>query len=384
MHRVFSISLAIITATVSMLISAPAQAAEGDLLVYIGTYTEGKSKGIYVSRLSADGSATEPKLAGEAKNPSFLAVHPNHRFLYAVNEIDTFDDGHTGGVTAFSIAPDGALSFLNQVSSGGAAPCFLTVDRSGGSVLVANYSGGNAEVIHIEENGRLGKRTDFIQHKGSGTVLPRQQTALAHCSVLDPANKFVAIADLGLDKVMVYKFDPEAGTLTPNNPPSASLKPGSGPRHIAFSSDAKHAYVINEMNSTLTAFSYDAANGVLKELQTLSTLPPDFKGENSTAELAIHPSGRFLYGSNRGHNSIAVYNIDRMKGTLTWIQDEPTQGKIPRGFAIEPSGHFLLAANQNSDNIAILRIDPTTGQLSSTGKTINAPAPVDIKFAKIP
>jgi 6-phosphogluconolactonase len=384
MHRVFSISLAIISAAVSMLAIPQAKAAAGDLLVYIGTYTEGKSKGIYVCRLSADGSATEPKLAGEAKNPSFLAIHPNHHFLYAVNEIDTFDGGHAGGVSAFSIAPDGSLGFLNQVSSGGSAPCFVTVDRTGGSVLVANYSGGNAAVIHIEENGHLGKRTDFVQHKGSGTVLPRQQTALAHCSVLDPANKFVAIADLGLDKVLMYKFDSDAGTLTPNSPPSVSLKPGSGPRHIAFASDAKHAYLINEMNSTLTAFSYDASNGLLKELQTLSTLPADFKGENSTAELAIHPSGRYLYGSNRGHDSIAVYSIDRMKGTLTWIQDEPTQGKIPRGFGIEPTGRFLLAANQNSDNIAILRIDPATGRLSSTGKTISAPAPVDIKFVKVP
>jgi 6-phosphogluconolactonase len=183
MHRLFSLCLAAVSVAASLLVNAPLKAAEGDLLVYIGTYTEGKSKGIYVSRLSPDGTATEPKLAGETKNPSFLAVHPSQHYLYAVNEIDTFDASHSGGVTAFSIAPDGGLTLLNQVSSGGAAPCFITVDRSGQSVLVANYSGGNAEVVRIEENGHLGKRTDFVQHKGSGTVLPRQQTPLAHCSV---------------------------------------------------------------------------------------------------------------------------------------------------------------------------------------------------------
>ncbi len=364
--------------------SVSVNAAEGDLFVFIGTYTEAKSKGIYVCRFSPDGKITQPTVAAETRNPSFLAVHPNQRFLYAVNEISNFEEVKAGAVSAFSIAPDGKLTFLNQISSGGADPCHLTVDRSGKSVLVANYSGGNAEVVRIEENGRLGRRTDFVQHKGSGSVLPRQQTPLAHCVALDMGNKFAAIADLGLDKVLVYKFDPDLGTLTPNNPPSVSLAPGSGPRHFVFGADGRHAYLINEMNSTLTTFSYNSSEGTLKELQTLSTLPAEFREDTSTAELVMHPSGKFIYGSNRGHNSIVVFKVDPKTGMLTWVQTESTQGKIPRGFGIDPSGRFLLAANQNSDNIVVFRIDLATGRLHSTGQTINVPSPVDIKFVKIP
>jgi 6-phosphogluconolactonase len=354
----------------------------GRLIVYVGTYTGGASKGIYAFRLDLASGALSPLgLAAETVNPSFLAIHPNRRFLYAVNEVDHFDDKKGGAVSAFAIAPaDQKLTLLNQQSSGGDGPCYLTVDKTGRYVLLANYGGGSVEVLPIKENGMLDKATAYIQHRGSGTNPERQEGPHAHSINLDVANRFAVAADLGLDKLLVYRFDATKGTLTPNDPPFAKVKPGSGPRHFAFHPQGRFAYVINEMGSTVTAFAYDGANGTLKELQTISTLPKGFSGENDTAEVQVHPSGKFLYGSNRGHDSIAVFSVDGDKGTLQLVQIQSTQGKWPRNFGIDPSGRYLLAANEKSANLVVFRIDSQTGRISPTGRGVEVTSPVCVKL----
>lgn len=351
----------------------------GQFLVYIGTYTDTKSRGIYAFRLDAvKGELSPIGLVAEAESPSFLAIHPNRRFLFAVNE--SFAKANSGGVSAFEIDTQGGkLTLLNQEPSGGSGPCHLVVDKSGRNVLVANYGGGSVAVLPVDANGRLGKASSFIQHQGSSVDPRRQKGPHAHSINLDTANRFAAAADLGLDKVLIYRFDPAKGTLTPNDPPSVSVAPGAGPRHFAFHPSDRYAYVINEMHSTVTAFAYDASRGVLKELQTISTLPEKVEG-NSTAEVQVHPSGKFLYGSNRGHNSIVVFAINRKTGRLTLVEHEPTQGKTPRNFGIDPTGSYLLAANQESDNVAVFRIDPKSGKLTATGQVVEVPKPVCVKF----
>jgi 6-phosphogluconolactonase len=361
--------------------SAP---AGGKSWVYIGTYTGPKSKGIYVARLDrATGKLTEPELAGETVSPSFLAIHSNHRFLYAANETESLAGKKGGGVAAFAIdAETGKLTLLNQQSSGGQGPCHLAVDKTGKFVLVANYGSGSIEALPIQPDGRLGEPTAFIQHQGTSANPQRQDGPHAHFITTDAANRFALTCDLGLDKVLVYRFDATKGSLIANDPPSGSVKPGSGPRHLAFHPQGKFAYVINEMACTLTAFAYDGGKGELKELQTVSTLPPpqSVRPGYSTAEIEVHPTGKFVYGSNRGHDSIVVFAIDQKTGRLTYVQHQSTAGKTPRNFGIDPSGSFLLAANQGSDNVVVFRIDPKTGQLSPTGNVVAAPTPVCIAF----
>jgi 6-phosphogluconolactonase len=357
------------------------------LLVYIGTYTGPKSKGIYLSRLDlATGKLSAPELAAETANPSFLAIHPNHRFLYAVAEVNDFAGQPSGGVAAFSIdAKTGKLTALNKQSSVGSGPCYLVVDKAGKNVLVANYGGGSIAALPISQDGRLGEKTAFVQHTGSSVNPGRQKEPHAHSINLDQANRFAFVADLGLDKVLVYKFDAGKGTLVPNDPPSTSVKPGAGPRHFAFHTSGRFAYVINEIQCTVTAFSYDAERGELKEIQTISSLPPEeaVKSGYSTAEVQVHPSGKFLFGSNRGHHTIVVYGIDEKTGKLTHVENQSTQGKTPRNFGIDPTGAYLLAENQGSDNIVAFRIDAKTGRLSPTGQTIDVPSPVCVKFLAV-
>jgi 6-phosphogluconolactonase len=247
-------------------------------------------------------------------------------------------------------------------------------------VLVANYSGGSVSVLPIREDGTLGAATAFVQHEGSGADQRRQQGPHAHSINLDAANRFAFVADLGLDKIMIYRFDPAAGTLAANDPAWATLAPGSGPRHFAFHPSGKFAYVINEMKSTLTAFRYEAARGALDELQTVSTLPAGPVEGNTTAEVQVHPTGKFVYGSNRGHDSIAVFAVDAASGRLKLVQNESTQGKTPRNFGIDPTGHFLLACNQGSNSIVGFRIDQQTGELTPTGQKLEVPSPVCVKF----
>jgi 6-phosphogluconolactonase len=360
-----------------------AQATEGQVLVFLGTYTGTRSKGIYATHLDlASGRPTTPLLAAEVANPSFLAIHPNRRFLYAVGELGSFAGRkNTGGVSAFAIAPDtGKLTLLNQQPSGGGGPCHVTVDATGKCVLVANYGGGSVAVLPVQEDGRLGEATAFIQHRGSSVNPRRQEGPHAHGIYLDRPNRFAWVPDLGLDQVLVYRFDAAKGTLTPNEPPFARLAPGSGPRHLAFHPKGAFAYVINELLSTMTVFAADLERGTLSEVQTLPTLPADFTGQSTTAEVEVHPSGRFLYGSNRGHDSLAVFSIDEQKGTLALLEHVPTQGKTPRNFGIDPTGRYLLAANQGSDNVVVFHVDAGTGRLKPAGHSIEVGAPVCVKF----
>jgi 6-phosphogluconolactonase (cycloisomerase 2 family)/glucose/arabinose dehydrogenase len=349
--------------------------------VYVGTYTGPKSKGIYRLNLDLKTGALKPEGVTEGiVNPSFLALHPTKPYAYAVSEVSAGKE-KAGSVSAFAIDPKtGALTLLNSQTSRGGLPCHLVVDQAGKNVLVANYAGGNVAVLPLGADGKLGEPTGFAQHSGKGSNPKRQQGPHAHSINLDAAGRFAFAADLGLDKVLVYRFDPAKGTIEPNDPSFADVEGGSGPRHFAFHPGGKHAYVINEMLSTVTAFSYDADKGALKSIQTISTLPAGFKGGNSTAEVVVHPSGRFLYGSNRGHDSMAVFTIDEATGKLTAAGHTPTQGKTPRNFAIEPTGQYLLAANQNSGTVVVLRIDPRTGALRPTGHSAEVPSPVCIRF----
>jgi 6-phosphogluconolactonase len=312
-----------------------------------------------------------------------LAVHPNGRFLYAANEIGDYEGKKAGSVTAFVRDPrSGRLTRLDQESSGGTAPCHLVVDRKGRNVLVANYGGGSVAALPVAKDGSLSPATAFLQHTGSSVNAARQKEPHAHSINLDAANRFAVAADLGLDKLMVYRLDSAKGTLVPNDPPFALVRPGSGPRHFAFHPDGKRAYVINELNCTLTAFRYDRKKGVLVEDQTISTLPAGqaMKPEFSTAEVQVHPSGKFVYGSNRGHDTIAVFQVDAKTGRLTPVDHTPSGGRTPRNFGIDPTGQFLLAANQSSDNVAVFRIEAKTGRLTPTGQTIEVGSPVCVKF----
>lgn len=370
----------------TFLTAAPAE-QHGKYLFYVGTYTEegSKSKGIYAYRFDADtGQITSLGLAAETTNPSFVVLHPNGRFLYAVNEVQNYKGPNSGGVGAFSIDKEtGKLTFLNEVPSRGADPCYITVDKTGKYVLVANYTGGSLAVFPVLEDGKLGEASAFLQHTGHGTNPERQEKAHAHSIDLSPDNRFAMADDLGLDELFVYKFDSANGSLTPNNPPFAKLDPGAGPRHFALSPTGKFAYVIAEMHSTVTVFSNDATTGTLHCVQTISTLPKGFTGENDDAEIQMYPSGKFLYASNRGSDTITVLAIDPRKGTLTPIEYTPTQGRIPRSFEIDPTGKFLFAANQKSDNIVLFRIDTKTGHLTPTGQVLDVGSPVCVQFLKI-
>ena len=354
----------------------------GKVRLYIGTYTWKASKGIYLSRLDpATGALEAPVLAGAATNPSFVAIHPSRRFLYAVGEVDRFGGQKGGVLSAFAVDPQsGKLTLLNQRSSRGPGPCHVAVDRTGRWALVANYSGGSVACLPIQQDGRLGEATDFVQHKGSSVNPQRQQGPHAHAAYFDAANRFVFVPDLGLDKVMIYRFDAAKGKLVPNDPAFVAMAPGAGPRHLAFHPNGRFAYVINEINSTVTVLSYDAAGGALKPIESVSTLPEGFRGKSTTAEVAVHPFGKFLYGSNRGHDSIVAFAIDAESGKLRLIGHEPTQGKTPRNFAIDVLGDFLVAANQDSDNVVVFRIDAQSGKLQATGQSIKVGSPVCVEF----
>jgi len=377
---------ALATACAGEWLSAAESQAPGKvdrLRAYVGTYTRGASKGIYLLELDlAAGKLQSVGLAGEAVNPSFVALHPSRPLLYTVGEIDQFAGKKSGAVSAFSVDPKtGRLTLLSQESSQGTGPCHLAVDRTGQCVVVANYGSGSVACLPILEDGRLGPATSFFQHEGKSVNPQRQQGPHAHCTVLDAANRFLFVCDLGLEKIMSYRLDPAKGELRPSDPPATAVTPGSGPRHLAFHPNGRYAYVINEMGNTVTAFTYDAQRGTLASLKTISTLPEGFnKGSNTTAEVQVHPSGRFLYGSNRGHNSIAIFAIDAASGRLRSLGHQSTQGKTPRSFAIDPAGAYLLAANQDSDNIVLLAIDGQTGVLRPTGQSVSVGAPVCIEF----
>jgi 6-phosphogluconolactonase len=353
---------------------------------FIGTYTaKTDSKGIYSFRFdSGTGSLTSMAVAATTPDPSFLTVAHNEKYLYAANELSEFGGKKSGAVTSYSIdAQSGKLVQLNQVASGGADPCYVSFDQSGEYLLVANYTGGSVSTFPVAADGHIAPAAAFVQHTGSGPNKERQEGPHAHYSATSADNRFLFVVDLGLDEVVVYRFDPATGSLTPNDPPFAKLAPGAGPRHLAFHPNGKFAYVLNEVIPTVTALAYDSKSGSFSTLQTLSTIPKDFTVHNDTAEIVVHPSGKFLYASNRGHDSIAEFTIDAAKGILTLAGDFPTQGKTPRNFALDPTGKFLLAANQESNNIVIFRIDQSTGALVATGQVAQVPAPVDIVFVPV-
>jgi 6-phosphogluconolactonase len=355
--------------------AALAAAAEVPLTVYIGTYTDGTSRGVYrVSLDTASGMATAPVLAAEAKNPSFLALHPSGRFLYAASEIGELDGAKTGAVMAFSIDPKtGDLAFLNQQPSQGGAPCHLVVDRSGRNALVANYGGGTVAVLRIASDGRLEPASSVRTHAGQGPNTARQDRPHAHGIYLDAAERFAFAPDLGADRVFVYRFDADKGALEPHG--AASLEPGSGPRHLAFHPKGRHAYVINELTNTIVVFGYDPAKGELAPLQTVKTLPEGFTGTSYTAEVEVSPDGRILYGSNRGHDSLVVFRIDAATGRLALAGHVPVGGSWPRHFAIVESGRALLAAHQRSGTISLFRLDPATGIPVAFGASVRVDRP---------
>jgi 6-phosphogluconolactonase len=386
LHRAFFVSLAVLMAGLIVPRRASAAGTSRDYWVYFGTYTGAKSKGIYVSRLDAAGHLSEPELAATTANPTFLAVDPRHQFLYAANEINEFRGKKAGAVTAYAFdGATGKLTELNQQSSGGQGPCHVSVDFSGKTVMVANYGGGSVEALPVQPDGSLGAPTTFIQHTGSSVNPTRQAGPHAHCIVPTPSDKFALVCDLGLDKVLIYRLNAKKGTLTTNDPPFAPLKPGAGPRHLVFHTFGKYVYVINEMGCTVTVFAYDNKKGSLTEIQDVSTLPEGqaVKPNFTCAEIVVHPTGRFLYGSIRGHNTIAVFHIDGKTGMLTLVENTPTGGRTPRNFTIDPSGRFLLAANQDSGNVVVFNIDPDTGRLTPTGQQLEIGSPVAMVFMPV-
>lgn len=363
------------------LCAAAASAFGADYFVYASTYNSRSSPGIYALRFdTATGKLKPMALAVATLRSSFLAVHPNHRVLYTVNEVSNVNGVPGGGISAFAIDPaKGELRQLNIVNSGGAGPTHLSVDKTGKALVVANYAGGSVAVVPIGPDGSLKKATTVIQHSGSSVNKDRQEGPHAHCVVISPDNRFVLAADLGTDQIFTYRLSTLKPSLTPAATPFIKAAPGAGPRHIAFHPNGRFVYVINELASTVAVYAYTPLTGALHELQTISTLPEDFKGTNTAAEVAVSASGKFLYASNRGHDSIAVFSIDAKTGKLATVQTVPTQGKTPRNFAIDPTGAYLLAANQDSSNIAVFKIDPESGQLTA-GDVVEAPTPVSLVF----
>jgi 6-phosphogluconolactonase len=361
--------------------------APNEFLIYVGTaiYTGPPSKNIYAYRFDAQtGKTIALGVVAESINPGTVGIEPSGRFLYATNEVGNFKDYPEGGVSAFSIdRATGKLHFLNDQFSGGVNPAHINVDATSKYVVVANYFGGKVVVFPIHSDGRLGSPTASEQRDGSSVNKQRQEGPHPHSVNFSPDNRYVLACDLGLDKVLVYQFDSSKGSLRPNDPPFASVNPGAGPRHLAFAPSGRFAYVVNELQSSITVFSYDAACGALNSRQTISSLPADFHGENSGAEIAIAPSGRFLYVSNRGLNSVAFFAIDGKNGDLTLLGNVMTLGKTPRSFAIDPSGRYLFVGNEESDNIRIFQLDSQTGRLHTTDEVLRVKAPTCITFVPL-
>ena len=361
----------------------PAAAGEdGEFLVYIGTYTGHESKGIYAYRFDArSGKLTPLGLAVEAKNPSFLAVHPNRRFLYAVNEVE-----RDGTASAFSIdAVTGKLTLLNQAPTLGDLPCYISLDHTGRAAFIANYASGSYTVRRIGDDGTLGEVTGNYDHDGFPPSGPhadsrRQDKPHAHSFDISPDNRYVLGADLGLDKLFTYTFDPAEAGILPTDQRFVTLQQGAGPRHAAFHPNGKFVYVADELNSTVSVVAYNAADGTLSPLRKISTLPADFKGENYPAEIAVHPNGKFLYVSNRGFDTITQFDIDPESGELSPVEQVSSKGKWPRNFAIDPTGAFMFVANEKSGNVTVFRIHPKTGRLSPAGQSFHVPSPACVRF----
>ncbi len=377
--------LKLICLLVFVLLVTVSGASDYQYLVYVGTYTGKGSEGIYAYKFDpVTGESSALVLAGSTDNPSFLTTDPGGRFLYAVNEFGTFQNQPTGAISVFAIDRDSdKLNLLQQVSSLGAAPAHVSLDRSSRFVMVANYNSGNYAVFPIGNDGRLGAHSAFVQDVGASVNPERQAGPHAHSIQAALDNRFVLVADLGLDKVMVYRFDSKAGSLTSADPPFIRVKPGSGPRHIAFHPSGKLVYLVNEMASTVDVFTYHPTKGMLRREQTISTLPKNFKGTDTAAEIAMDGKARFLYVSNRGHDSIVVFSVSRRTGRLTPVQWISSGGKGPRDFVIDPTGKWLVAANQDSNTIVLFSIDSKSGRLTPTGRSLQIVSPVCLHFVSL-
>ena len=368
MLRVASFAILTITAQLS------AHAAE--MFVYFGSHGSGPGIGFSLARFDSDtGVLTRPEFLLEAKEPAFFVISPDGSRLYTCNS------GSPGGLSSYAVEPHtGHLRLLNRVLAGGGDTSFITLDRTGRFALVANYDGGNVSAFAITPEGKIGDWTAFDRHTGHSVHPGRQTHAYAHAIVLDPTNRFALVPDLGVDRLYVYRFDEKSGSLTPNNPPFAPIAPGSGPRHVRFHPNGRWVYLINEIASTVTAFAWDSTNGTLTSMQTASTLPAEFTGVSTCAELEIHPNGNFLYGSNRGHNSLAVFAINQTTGLLTPVEHVASGGKTPRNFAFDPTGRWIVLTNQDSSNAVVFHVDSSTGKLSRTGDPVPVPSPFCERF----
>jgi 6-phosphogluconolactonase len=355
-----------------------------EFLVYFGTYTNHLSRGIYVSRLDADtGKFSTPKLAAETPDPCFLAISPDENFLYAATSVRILNGEKTGAVSAFAIDKNsGALTLLNQKSSGGGGPCYVSVDATGKILLTANYGGGSVKSFLLNDDGSIGRDGTLIQFHGYGANTNRQSSPHGHFFATDPSNHFALACDLGTDQVTIYQLAANA-TLRSNS--VASLPPGSGARHLAFSRDGKFAYIISEMACTITTFAWNSETGNLQERSAISALPPDVAVQNNftAAEIVVHPTGKYIYATVRGHDSVSVFAADEKTGALIFVQNMSAQGKIPRGLGVDPTGHWLVVANQKTDNVTVFAIDAATGKLTPTDQKISVGTPVDVKFVKI-
>jgi 6-phosphogluconolactonase len=364
-----------------LLVLATASVDAADLYVYFGTHRSGPGLGFSLAHFDTDtGVLTRPEFLLEAVEPAYFVIHPDGKHLYTCNS-----GKQTDLVSAYEINPKtGRLTLLNRKSAGGADPSYIVLDQTARYALVANYQGGSIATLPIGPDRLLGDRTGFAQHTGRSVNPQRQTRPFAHSIIVDPGNRFALVADLGVDKVFVYRFDAKSGALAPNDPPFAAVRPGSGPRHLKFHPNGKWVYLINEMGCTVTGFRWNETRGSLTEFQTVSTLPEGFAGTNTCAELQIHPNGRFLYGSNRGHDSLVMFAIDPATGALTLVERVSSQGKWPRNFTFDPTGKWILVCNHNSDNAVVFRVDGTTGRLTPVGPSVEVPYPFCARFLPVP
>ncbi|MDP2338483.1 MAG: lactonase family protein [Bacteroidota bacterium] len=350
-------------------------------LLYVGTYTEGLTNGIFVYSFNdQNGKLVNKKMPVVSNNPSFLAVSPNKKFLYAVAELDNLDSNQSGGISAFRIEKNGKLTLINHVLSYGANPCYISISPDGKKLVASNYTGGNLSLYNVLPNGNLPEMVQRVQHTGSGPFPLRQTEAHAHSARFDKSGKFIFAADLGIDELKIYSVGNGEIPLSPNEQPFVKFPPGSGPRHLDFSADGRFIYVISELSSTITVLM--KYGGEWKQVQTIKTLPEDFKGESWCADIHVTADGRFVYGSNRGHNSIAVFKREPNSGKLEMIETVPVEGNWPRNFTIDPSGRYVLVANQKSNDITVFKIDQTSGKLTFTGAKIPNQSPVCLQFLK--
>jgi 6-phosphogluconolactonase len=369
--------VSILLAAASALLADPAPAA--DMFVFFGSHSKGPNIGFSVAHFDTDtGKLTTPVFLQEAVAPAYFTIHSDGRHLYTCNS----DPGSS--VSAYVIDPTTAkLTLLNEKPSGGGEPCYAGLDATGRCLMIANYGSGNIAVFALQPDGSIGERTAFVQHTGSSINRDRQTQPHAHTIRVDPNNRFVLVTDLGVDKLFVYRFDAKTGALQPNDPPFATVAPGSGPRHLAFSANGRYLYLINELSSTIVRFGWDSNRGVLTPFEVVSTLPKDFHGTSTCAEVLMHPGGKFVYATNRGDDSMAVFSADAKTGQLTLVQHVPTQGKTPRNCEFDPAGKWLLVSNQDSNNAVVFRIDPKTGRLTQTGSPITVPSPFCERFLPV-